>query len=40
MAMTGNDYNAMYQATLMVGKFIAGFGYIRPEATVEIFNTL
>jgi len=40
MAMTGNDYNAMYQATLMVGKFIAGFGYIRPEATVEIYNTL
>lgn len=40
MQMTGNDYNAMFQSTLMVGKFIAGFGYIRPEACVEIWNSL
>jgi hypothetical protein len=40
MQMTGNDYNAMYQSTLMVGKFIAGFGYLRPEAVVEIYNSL
>lgn len=40
MQMTGNDYNAMYQSTLMVGKYAAGFGYIRPEATVEVWNSL
>jgi len=40
MQMTGNDYNAMFQSTLLVGKFIAGFGYIRPEACVEIYNSL
>jgi hypothetical protein len=40
MQMTGNDYSAMYQSTLMVGKFIAGFGYLRPEAVVEIYNSL
>jgi len=40
MQMTGNDYNAMFQSTLMVGKYIAGFGYVRPEATVEIWNSL
>lgn len=40
MQMTGNDYNAMYQATLMVGKYASGFGYIRPEATVEVWNSL
>jgi hypothetical protein len=40
MQMTGNDYNAMYQSTLMVGRFSAGFGYVRPECVVEIFNSL
>jgi hypothetical protein len=40
MQMTGNDYNAMYQSTLMVGKYVAGFGYVRPEGTVEVWNSL
>ena len=40
MQMTGNDYSAMFQSTLMVGRFSAGFGYVRPEATVEIWNSL
>lgn len=39
MAMTGNDYNVMYQSTLMVAKYACGFGYLRPEAIVEIYNT-
>ena len=38
MQMTGNDYNVMYQSTLMVAKYACGFGYLRPEAIVEIHN--
>jgi hypothetical protein len=40
MQMTGNDYNVMYQSTLMVAKYACGFGYLRPEAIVEIHNSL
>ena len=40
MQMTGNDYNVMYQSTLMVAKYACGFGYLRPEAVVEIHNSL
>jgi hypothetical protein len=40
MQMTGNDYNVQYQATLMVAKYACGFGYLRPEAIVEIYNGL
>ncbi len=39
MQMTGNDYNVMYQSTLMVAKYACGFGYLRPEAIVEVYNT-
>lgn len=38
MQMTGNDYNVMYQSTLMVARYAIGFGILRPEATVEIHN--
>jgi len=40
MQMTGNDYNVMYQSTLMVAKYACGFGYLRPEAICEIYNSL
>jgi hypothetical protein len=40
MQMTGNDYNVMYQSTLMVAKYALGFGYLRPEAIVEVHNSL
>jgi len=39
MQMTGNDYNAMYQATLMVAKMAYGCAPLRPEACVEIINS-
>lgn len=39
MQMTGNDYNVMYQATLMVAKYALGFGYLRPEGIVEVYNS-
>ena len=35
---TGNDYNVMYQATLMVARYACGFGILRPECVVEIHN--
>jgi len=38
MQMTGNDYNVMYQSTLMVARYACGFGILRPEACVEIHN--
>lgn len=38
MQMTGNDYNVMYQATLMVARYACGFGILRPEAVCEIHN--
>lgn len=38
MQMTGNDYNVMYQATLMVSRMAYGAGPLRPEAVVEIHN--
>ena len=39
MQMTGNDYNTMYQATLMVAKMAYGCAPLRPEACVEIINS-
>ena len=39
MQMTGNDYNTMYQATLMVAKYACGFAPLRPECCVEIYNS-
>lgn len=39
MQMTGNDYSVMYQAVLMVAKYSCGFGFLRPEAAVEVQNT-
>ena len=38
MSMTGNDYNVMYQATLMVAKYAIGVGILRPECCCEIHN--
>jgi hypothetical protein len=35
---TGNDYNVMYQATLMVARYACGFGILRPECCVEVHN--
>lgn len=40
MQMTGNDFNAMYQSTMMVAKMAYGAGYLRPEACVEIFSSV
>lgn len=40
MQMTGNDYNVMYQSTLMVARYACGFGILRPECCVEIHNSL
>lgn len=39
MQMTGNDYETMYQATLMVAKYAMGFGVLRPECVVEGWNS-
>lgn len=39
MQMTGNDYETMYQATLMVAKYAMGFGVLRPECAVEVWNS-
>lgn len=38
--MTGNDYATQYQATLMLAKYVLGFGYLRPESVVEVYNSL
>ena len=35
---TGNDYNVMYNATLMTSKMSVGVGMLRPECCVEIYN--
>ena len=40
MQMTGNDYNTMYQATLMVSKMAYGCAPLRPECCVEILNSV
>ena len=40
MQMTGNDYNVMYQSTLMVAKMAYGAAPLRPEACVEVYNSL
>jgi hypothetical protein len=40
MQMTGNDFNAMYQSTMMVARMAYGAGYLRPEGCVEVFNSL
>lgn len=39
MQMTGNDYNVMYQAVLLVARYALGFGYLRPEGIVEVYNS-
>ena len=39
MQMSGNDYNVMYQATLMLARMAYGAGFLRPEACVEIHNS-
>lgn len=33
---TGNDFQAMYQGTLMVARYAMGHGILRPECSVEI----
>ncbi len=33
---TGNDFNVVYQGTLVVGKYAMGHGILRPECSVEI----
>lgn len=40
MKMTGNDYETMYESTLMTAKYACGWGYLRPESVVEIYNSL
>jgi hypothetical protein len=40
MQMTGNDYEVMYQSTMMVGKYSCGFGVLRPECAIEVYNSL
>lgn len=40
MQMTGNDFNAMYQSTMMVARMAYGAGYLRPEGCVEVTNGL
>jgi hypothetical protein len=40
MLMTGNDYNAMYAATLMQARLIYGAGYLRPEGCVEVYSSV
>ena len=33
---SGADFNVMYQATLMVGKYAMGHGILRPACAIEI----
>jgi len=33
---TSNDYNIMYQGTLIAAKYLMGHGILRPECAVEI----
>lgn len=40
MNMTGNDYMTVYQSVLLVAKYACGFGFLRPEAAVEVHNSL
>jgi hypothetical protein len=40
MQMTGNDFNAMFQSTMMIAKMAYGAGYLRPEACVEIWSSV
>ena len=40
MQKTGNDYKTMYQADLLVASMAYGASFLRPEACVEIFNSL
>ena len=35
LQMSGNDYNVMYQATLMLARMAYGAGYLRPEAALR-----
>lgn len=37
---TGNDYDVVYQSTLLVGKYAVGFGVLRPECAIEVYNSL
>lgn len=38
--MTGNDYATMFQATLMLARYVKGYGVLRPESCVEVYNSL
>lgn len=38
--MTGNDYATQYQAVLLLAKYVKGYGVLRPESCVEIYNSL
>jgi hypothetical protein len=40
MQMTGNDYEVMYQSTMMVGKYSCGFGVLRPECAIEVYSSV
>lgn len=40
MVMTGNDYNAMFAATMLQARLIYGAGYLRPEACVEVYSSV
>lgn len=40
MQKTGNDYKTMYQADLLVASMAYGASFLRPEACVEIHNSL
>lgn len=39
MQMTGNDYQTMYLSTLMTARYAYGWGVLRPECAVEIWNS-
>lgn len=40
MQKTGNDYKTMYQADLLVASMAYGASFLRPEACVEVHNSL
>lgn len=39
MQMTGNDYQTMFLSTLMTARYAYGWGVLRPECAVEIWNS-
>ena len=36
LQVTGDDFKAMYQGTMLVAKMAVGHGYLRPECSVEL----